>query len=105
MFSLIETGTCVCCSHHTVARNMCHNQGDQDTCLKVHKGQTRPADTIDCAVHVAKNATGTIEDDGYVAKGRRKSGLAGAKIRNKNLPASRRKEIAKNAAAKRWSVS
>lgn len=68
-------------------------------------GERRPADIIGCAISVARIATGEESDDGYVSAGRRKSGLAGAKARNKNLPASRRKEIAAEAAAKRWSVS
>lgn len=41
------------------------------------KGQTRPADVVGCAVTVAKIATGEVEEGGYVAPGRRKSGSAG----------------------------
>ena len=66
------------------------------------QGQKRPADAIGAAVMVAQIATGEIEDEGYVAPGRRNSGLAGGSARAESLSADRRKEIAKSAAAKRW---
>lgn len=70
------------------------------------KGEKRPADVIGAAIMVGKIATGEIEegpppDDGKdpaaVALGRK-----GGKARSAGMTAKRRKEIAKNAAAKRW---
>jgi hypothetical protein len=69
------------------------------------KGQKRPADVNVRAVMIAKIATGEIEDvtteDGKnpaaVALGR-----MGGKARAAGMSAKRRKEIAKQAAAKRW---
>jgi hypothetical protein len=66
------------------------------------RGEKRPADTIGCAVKVARIATGEIEDDGYATPGRKKSGVAGAAARKANLGAGRRSEIAKAAADARW---
>lgn len=68
-------------------------------------GQKRPADAIGCAVMVAQIATGEQEDATLSTPKRRKSGLAGAKVRNSRLSADSRKQIAENAAKKRWSVS
>jgi hypothetical protein len=70
------------------------------------KGEKRPADVIGNAIHVMRIATGEIEetatDDGKnpaaVALGR-----MGGKARAEGMTAKRRKEIAKKAAAKRWS--
>ena len=67
-------------------------------------GQKRPADGIGCAVSVARIATGEDQDTGYVSRNRRKSGVAGAKARAKNLTAARRKEIAETAASVRWKM-
>ena len=67
------------------------------------RGEKRPADTNACAVKVAKIATGEVEETKYVAPGRKKSGEAGAAIRAKRLTGERRSEIARMAAAKRWS--
>ena len=64
------------------------------------QGQTRPADTVGKAVHVAKIATGEVQDD--VKGGRVESGKAGALARSKALTAEQRSEIARKAAAKRW---
>jgi hypothetical protein len=69
------------------------------------KGQKRPADVNARAVMIAKLATGEIEeattDDGKnaaaVALGR-----MGGKARAAGMPAKKRKENAKKAAAKRW---
>jgi hypothetical protein len=69
------------------------------------KGEKRPADVIGNAVHVMRIATGQIEDitteDGKnaaaVALGR-----MGGKARAVGMSAKRRKEIAKKAAAARW---
>jgi hypothetical protein len=70
------------------------------------KGEKRPADVIGAAVMIGKIATGEINDlttdDGKnaaaVALGR-----MGGKARAEGMTAKRRKEIAKKAAAKRWS--
>ena len=70
------------------------------------KGEKRPADVVGNAVHVMRIATGQIEDitteDGKnaaaVALGR-----MGGQARAEGMSAKRRKEIAKKAAAKRWS--
>jgi hypothetical protein len=70
------------------------------------KGEKRPADVIGAAVMIGKIATGEIDDlttdDGKnaaaVALGR-----MGGKARAEGMTAKRRKEIAKKAAAKRWS--
>lgn len=66
------------------------------------KGQKRPADTIGCAVTVAKIATGEIEETTLKQPAKRKSGLAGAKARADKLTKEERSEIAKKAAAARW---
>lgn len=70
------------------------------------KGEKRPADVVGAAVMIGKIATGEIRDlttdDGKnaaaVALGR-----MGGKKRAENMTAKRRSEIAKKAAAKRWS--
>ena len=67
------------------------------------RGEKRPADVVGAAVKVAKIATGEIEDERYVAPGRKKSGRAGATARAEHLSANERKEIAKKAAKSRWS--
>jgi hypothetical protein len=70
------------------------------------KGEKRPADVIGNAVHVMRIATGeieeTISDDGKdpAAKALGKKGGA---ARAKSMTPERRAEIAKKAAAKRWS--
>ncbi len=66
------------------------------------QGQKRPADVIGNAVHIAKIATGEIEETHLKQPAKRKSGLAGASARKKSLTAEERSEIAKLAAEKRW---
>lgn len=66
------------------------------------KGEKRPADGNARAVHIAKIATGEIEESGYTVPNRKKSGTAGAKARANLLCAGRRTEIAKRAARARW---
>lgn len=63
-------------------------------------GQTRPAGTVECAVMVARIATGEIEDN--VKSGRVRSGHAGAIARTTSLSPGRRSAIAKKAAKVRW---
>ena len=67
-------------------------------------GQKRPADAIGRAVHIARIATGEIEDDTPdVASAAAQLGSLGGKKRAQNMTPERRAEIAKNAAVKRWS--
>ena len=64
--------------------------------------QKRPADTIGCAITVAKIATGEIEEDLQQPSRRTKSGKAGAKARATKLTKEERSTIAKKAAKARW---
>ncbi|HEV7692082.1 MAG TPA: hypothetical protein VGO52_14695 [Hyphomonadaceae bacterium] len=72
------------------------------------KGQRRPADVVSNAIKVARMATGEDEED-MPAKRPAKSeaaaelGKLGGAARAKSLTAKKRSEIAKKAAAKRWS--
>jgi hypothetical protein len=70
------------------------------------RGEKRPADVIGNAVRVMRIATGEEPDDREDAPaltpGQALGKLGGA-ARAKALTAKRRKEIAKAAAAKRWS--
>jgi hypothetical protein len=70
---------------------------------KGRRGERRPADTIGCAVMVAKIATGEIEEDAKAPSGRVRSGKAGAAARAKSWTAEERQAIAKRATAARWS--
>ena len=68
-------------------------------------GEKRPSDPIANAVHVAKIATGEIEET-YVHDGKhpgkRAAGQKGAAARADALTPERRKEIAQQGAAARW---
>ena len=64
-------------------------------------GEWRPADVIGNAVHIGRIATREIEDS-KTPPARRKAGIEGARSRAANTSAERRSEIAKNAAAARW---
>ena len=67
------------------------------------RGEKRPADTVGCAVHVAKIATGEIEDAKADRKpNRAKGGRAGGKARAASLSPGRRSEIAAAGASARW---
>ena len=66
------------------------------------RGQKRPADVIGNAVHIAKIATGEVEDTKLAQPAKRKSGLAGAKARADSMTDEERREIAKIAASARW---
>jgi hypothetical protein len=67
------------------------------------QGQKRPADTIGCAVMVAKIATGELtEEEDQRSVGKIRSGKAGAKARAQKLTSEERREIAKKAASARW---
>ncbi len=65
-------------------------------------GEKRPSETIANAVHVAKIATGEIEEE-YVDQAKRNGGLKGGKARAESLAPEQRREIAKKGAAARWS--
>ncbi len=69
---------------------------------KGRQGQRRPADVIGNAVHIAKIATGEIEEATLKQPAKRASGLAGAKARQENTTTEQRKEIARKAASVRW---
>ena len=62
------------------------------------QGQKRPADAIARAVMVGRIATGEVEDEIASGIGRAAGGFGRAKA----LPEAKRKEIASNAARKRW---
>jgi len=69
------------------------------------KGEKRPADVIGNAVKVMKIATGEIEDDkddDGKDKAARSLGRRGGKARATKMTPERRREIAKNAASRRW---
>lgn len=69
------------------------------------QGQKRPADVVGCAVHVAKIATGEVEETLEEPKrkpNRAKGGRAGGKARAASLSSDRRSEIAAAAASARW---
>ena len=68
------------------------------------RGEWRPADPVACAVHVAKIATGEIEET-YAPPKRPKVSEAArkaAKARAAALEPERRREIAQAGAAARW---
>ncbi len=71
------------------------------------KGERRPADVIGAAITVAKIATGEIEEATETDDGKNKAavelGRKGGKARAEKLSKERRSEIARKAAAKRWS--
>jgi hypothetical protein len=71
------------------------------------KGEKRPADVIGNAVHVMRIATGEIDETAATFDGKNAAAVAlgrmGGKARAAGMTAKRRKEIAKKAAAKRWS--
>ena len=70
------------------------------------RGQKRPADVVGNAVKVMRIATGEeeeeIEDDGKDPAAKA-LGAKGGKARAEKLTPERRSEIARKAAAKRWS--
>ena len=67
-------------------------------------GERRPADVIGNAVHVARIATGQIDDkkEPLTMPNRAKGGRAGGAARKAALTPERRSEIARAAAAARW---
>jgi hypothetical protein len=70
------------------------------------QGQKRPADTVAAAIKTAKILTGEIEEDiGDSGKDKAAQALGrkGGAARREKLSPERRAEIARKAAAKRWS--
>ena len=68
------------------------------------RGEKRPADAIGRAIHVAKIATGEIGDDrDPVRTAAAELGSRGGKKRAETMAPERRTEIARKAAATRWS--
>jgi hypothetical protein len=74
---------------------------------KTPKGHKRPADVVSHAVHVMRIATGEIEEstteDGK-SKAAVELGRKGGQARAKALSPTKRRRIAKNAAASRWGI-
>lgn len=66
-------------------------------------GEKRPSDTIANAVHVAKLATGELEEE-YVDPAKQASGKKGGEARTVAVSPERRREIAQQAARARWSA-
>ena len=66
------------------------------------RGERRPADVIGCAVAVARLSVGDASEPTKEPSGRVRSGRAGAKARSEALTADQRRDIARKAAATRW---
>ena len=66
------------------------------------QGQKRPADVVGCAVHVARIATGELDETTYKTPGRARAGRAGGRARADALTADERSKIAVKAASVRW---
>lgn len=62
-------------------------------------GEKRPRDTIGCAVHVAKIATGEIKED---LPADREAKVAAGKARADGMTPEERSELARKAAQVRW---
>ena len=62
-------------------------------------GEKRPRDTVGCAVHVMKIATGEIEED---LPKNREGKVNGGKARTEGMTPEERKALAEKAAAARW---
>jgi hypothetical protein len=67
------------------------------------RGEKRPADAIGLAVMIGKIATGEIEDTADTKSAAAQLGSLGGKKRAETMSPERRSEIARKAAAKRWS--
>jgi hypothetical protein len=67
-------------------------------------GQKRPADAVARAIMVAKIATGEVDDEREeLASAAAQLGSKGGKVRAAKLSDEQRQDIARKAAAKRWS--
>ena len=62
-------------------------------------GEKRPRDTVGCAVHVMKIATGEIEED---LPAHREDKVNGGKARAESMTPEERSELARKAARARW---
>ena len=62
-------------------------------------GEKRPRDTVGCAVHVMKIATGEIEED---LPKNREGKINGGKARAESMTPEERRALAEKAAAARW---
>lgn len=72
------------------------------------KGQSRPADVVSNAVHVMRVLTGEADDDvpdDGKDKAAQSMGKRGGAARAASMSPERRAEIARAAAAKRWTKS
>lgn len=73
------------------------------------RGEKRPADAVGLAVHIARIATGEIEDTPDADDGKdpaaKALGKKGGAARAASMTPERRAEIARAAAAKRWGKS
>lgn len=68
------------------------------------RGEKRPADAVARAIMVAKIATGEIEDEREeLTSAAAQLGRKGGQARASKLSKEQRSEIARKAAAKRWS--
>ena len=67
--------------------------------LRGPNGEKRPRDTIGCAVHVMKIATGEIEEE---LPENRDGKINGGKARAKGMTPEERSELARAGAAARW---
>lgn len=67
------------------------------------RGEQRPADVIGGAIMVARISVGDISESLKEPSGRVRSGHAGALARATKLTSEQRREIARKAAAARWS--
>lgn len=67
------------------------------------KGEKRPADVVGAAVKIMRIATGEEEEDrAPIASAAAQLGKLGGAARAKKLTKEQRQEIARKAAAKRW---
>lgn len=66
------------------------------------QGQKRKADVIGNAVHVMRIATGQEDESPEKSAGKAKGGMKGGPARSASLTPEKRKQIAENAAKKRW---
>ena len=87
-----------------------HDEGERGTrrdktTLAVPKGpqgERHPTDVIGCAVHIARIATGEIQDTAYKRQSKARAGRAGARARSASLTPDERSAIARKAVAERW---
>jgi hypothetical protein len=70
------------------------------------KGEKRPADAIGAAIVIGRIAAREIDDPAFTEDGKNAAAVAlgrmGGRARAESMSAKRRKEIAQNAAKKRW---